>query len=232
MTEEHEPWRHLGDALAEGLLALGITAPSDELIADARRLLGPEPTPGPGLTEEASNRLDEFPRLLRAELALSRLKKDAVQEAAIIDGLRRLRAGQASASPASRAEHLRNDARAMADAGLRPLPAHLREEAVALLERLKSEKDTKAITLKYIAEVLATLGDEAATRNVFAAMKTDADRPWGIADDRRDICVMLARNGHIEGALACAAALPGPKAYHKANTVAAYAAILEAVAGR
>ena len=216
-------------SLAEGLLPLGLTSPVDEVLADARKLLGPEPKRADNLPEEASNRLDELPRLLRAEIALSRLKKDATQEAAIIEGLRRLRAG---VSPESLAEQLRNDARAMAEAGLKPLPAHLKEEAAALLEKLKSEQETRAIYFKHVAEVYALLGDETATRAVFAAMKTDANKPWEIADDRRDICVALARNGHVEGALACATALPGSKPYHKANTVAAYAAILEAMTKR
>ncbi|KAB2851291.1 MAG: hypothetical protein F9K44_02025 [Hyphomicrobiaceae bacterium] len=115
----------------------------------------------------------------------------------------------------------------MADAGIRPLTGHLKEEAAALLEKLKSAGNTRNIYFKYIAEVYALLGDEAATRSVFAVMKQDADKHWEIPDDRRDICVALARNAHVEAALACATALPGSKPYHKANTVAAYAAILE-----
>jgi hypothetical protein len=97
---------------------------------------------------------------------------------------------------------------------------------------LKADKKASSEHLKYIAEVYAMLGDEAATRSVFAAMKPDPDRPWVIADDRRDICVALARHAHIEGALACTTQLHGPKPYHKANTVAAYAAILQAAARR
>ena len=215
--------------VADGLIAIGLISPTDELLADARKLLGPQPVPAPTLPEETSNRLLKFPRLLRLELALSRLKKDAAQEAAIIEGMRKLRVGE---PPRSLAQHLRDDAEAMAKAGIRPLPGHLKEEAATLLEKLKAAGDTRNIHFKYIAEVHALLGDEAATRTVFAAMKPDTDRPWGMADDRRDICVALARNAHVEAALACATALPGSKPYHKTNTVAAYAAILEAVAKR
>ncbi|KAB2862930.1 MAG: hydroxymethylpyrimidine/phosphomethylpyrimidine kinase, partial [Bauldia sp.] len=41
-------------------------------------------------------------------------------------------------------------------------------EAAALLEKLKSAGNTRNIYFKYIAEVYALLGDEAATRSVFA----------------------------------------------------------------
>lgn len=206
--------------LARLLIDAGKPTPTAEIVSNARTLLGPLPR-SPSLSQTDHRRLTMHTLLHELELPLSRMKKDAALEQSTIRRMQDLRA----VLPAEkRAWQLWKDTILFIEAGIKPIPRQVGDQAANLLGTANSNSD-----LAPLGQIYAMLGDVARVRGVLARLRQDEGAEF-TAESVRDICVHFARYSHLEAALECANRLTGSEDWQRANRVSLIANIVRTLA--